>query len=104
MMDADDSIFTNLKKSRPILCQNVMHLTESTSNIDIYPSTLVFVENIEHKYDFHGNGWSLVESGVGGGPGPKKISFNRILILIYFKSMLGLSFQSVGCNPTMGGI
>ena len=35
---------------------------------------LVFVENIGHKYDFQGSGggWSLVGSGVGGGPDPKK--------------------------------
>ena len=44
-----------------------------TSNIDIYPSTLVFVENIEHKYDFKGGG--VVSSrvwGCGGGSDPKK--------------------------------
>ena len=37
-----------------------------TSNIDIYPSTLVFVENIGHKYDFQWGRGSLVGSGVGG--------------------------------------
>ena len=29
---------------------------KTTLNIDIYPSTLVFVENIGHNYDFEG-GW-----------------------------------------------
>ena len=38
------------------------------SNIDIYPSTLVFVENIGHKYDFQGVGCSLVGSAGGGYP------------------------------------
>ena len=28
---------------------------------------LDFVENIGHKYDFQGVGWSLAGSGVGGG-------------------------------------
>ena len=36
---------------------------------------LVLVENIGHKYDFQGVGWSLAESG-GGGPDPKKKGFN----------------------------
>ena len=35
-----------------ILCQNLIHLTESTSNINIYPSTLVFVENIGNFFKF----------------------------------------------------
>ena len=44
---------------------------------------LVFVENIGQKYDFQeGVRWSLVGSGVGGGPDPKKRSFNRLLIHI----------------------
>ena len=42
---------------------------------------LVLVENIGHKDDFQGGlGWSLV--GGGGGPDPKKNSFNRLLIHI----------------------
>ena len=44
---------------------------------------LVFVENIGHKYDFQGLGWSLVGFGGGvGGPDPKKKGFNRLLIHI----------------------
>ena len=35
------------------------------SNIDIYPSTLFFVENIGHKYDFEGGGVVGDRSGVG---------------------------------------
>ena len=42
------------------------HDCKTTLNIDIYPYTLVFVENIGHNYDFEG-GWSLVGSGNGGG-------------------------------------
>ena len=38
---------------------------------------LVFVENIGHKHDFQGSG-----VGKGGGPDPKKKSFNRLLIHI----------------------
>ena len=34
---------------------------KTTLNIDIYPSTLVFVENIGHNYDFEG--WGGVVSG-----------------------------------------
>ena len=43
---------------------------------------LVFVENIGHKYDFQGVGWSLAGSWGGGGPDPKEKSFNRLLIHI----------------------
>ena len=44
---------------------------------------LGFVENIGHKYDFQGVGWTVVGGGVGeGGPDPKKKSFNRLLIHI----------------------
>ena len=43
---------------------------------------LAFVENIRQKCDFQGVEWSLVGSGVGGGPDPKKKSFNRLLIHI----------------------
>ena len=32
------------------------HDCKTTLNIDIYPSTLVFVENIGHNYDFEGGG------------------------------------------------
>ena len=71
------------------------HDCKTILNIDIYPSTLVFVENISHNYDFEG-GWSLVWSGVGvGGPDPKKT------IHIYLQSMFRLSFQS---NNTFGTI
>ena len=43
-------IFDNLvKKLETYHCK-------PTSNIDICPSTLAFVENIGHKYDFQG-GW-----------------------------------------------
>ena len=41
-----------------------------------------------------GVGWYLVGSGGGGGPDPKKKSFNRILIHIYLQSVFRLSFQS----------
>ena len=36
------------------------HDCKTTLNINIYPSTLVFVENIGHNYDFEGGGggWS----------------------------------------------
>ena len=65
---------------------------KTTLNIDIYPYTLFFFFNIGHKYDFEGGGtwWGL---GVGGGPDPKKKSFNRILIHIYLQSMFRLSYQ-----------
>ena len=44
---------------------------------------LIFVENIGHKYDFWGVGWSVVGSrGEGGGPDPKKKGLNRLLIHI----------------------
>ena len=44
---------------------------------------LGFVENIGHKYDFQvGVGWSLIGVGGGGGPDPKKKSFNKLLIHI----------------------
>ena len=43
------------------------HDCKTTLNIDIYPSTLVFLEKIGHNYDFEGGGWSLVGSGEGGG-------------------------------------
>ena len=36
-----------------------MYHCKLTSNIDIYPSTLVSVENIGHKYDFGGWGGLL---------------------------------------------
>ena len=65
-----------------------------TVNIDICPFTLVFVENIGHKYDFQGVAWSLIGYWGGGGPDPKKKSFNRILIHIYLQLMFRLSFQS----------
>ena len=39
------------------------HDCKTTLNFDIYPSTLVFVENIGHNYDL--GGWCLV--GGGGG-------------------------------------
>ena len=42
---------------------------------------LVFFENIGHKYDFQG-GWVVSGRGWGGGPDPKKKSFNRLLIHI----------------------
>ena len=44
---------------------------------------LVLVENIGQKYDFQGGG--VVSGrvwGLGGGPDPKKKSFNRLLIHI----------------------
>ena len=48
-------------------------VSQPTSNIDIYPSTLVFVENIAHKYDFHGVELGGLRLGLGvGGPDPKK--------------------------------
>ena len=46
---------------------------KTTLNIDIYPSTLVFIENIGHNYDFDGG--KVVSGriwGWGGGPDPKK--------------------------------
>ena len=72
------------------------HDCKTTLNIDIYPSTLGFVENIGLNYDFEGVEWSLVgsEGGVGG-PDPKKT------IHIYLQSMFRLSFQS---NNTFGTI
>ena len=72
---------------------------QPTSNIDIYPTTLVFVENIGHKYDFLGGGVVSGRVWGGGGPDPKKKSFNRILIHIYLQSMFRLSFQSNGLHP-----
>ena len=44
---------------------------------------LVFVENIGHKYDFHGDG--VVSGkvwGLGCGSDPNKKGFNRLLIRI----------------------
>ena len=70
---------------------------KTTLNINIYPSTLVFFENIGHKYDFEGWG-GVVPGRVWGwgwcGPDPKRKSFHRILIHIYLQSMFRLSFQS----------
>ena len=40
-------------------------MTKTTLNIDIYPSTLVFVENIGPKYDFEG-GWGGLWYGMWG--------------------------------------
>ena len=58
---------------------------KTTLNIDIYPSTLVFVENIGPKYDFEG-GWGGLWYGIlGGGPDPKKKSFNRILCYVFLE-------------------
>ena len=72
------------------------HDCKTTLNIDIYLSTLVFLENIGHNYNFEGMGWSLVGSGGGGGgPDPKKT------IHIYLQSMFRLSFQS---NNMLGTI
>ena len=46
---------------------DVPHDCKTILNIDTYPSTLVFVENIGHNYILRGVGWSLVWSGGGGG-------------------------------------
>ena len=69
---------------------NDPHDCKTTLNIDIYPSTLVFVENIGHNYDFEGGGVAsgrILGLGVSG-PDPKKT------IHIYLQSMFKLSFQS----------
>ena len=73
---------------------------KTTLNIDIYPSTLVFFENIGHKYDFEGGGvvpgrvW-----GWWGGPYPKKKHFNRILIHIYLSQCLDYLSNQMHSNP-----
>ena len=85
-----------------------------TSNIDIYPSTLILVENIGHKYDFQGSGvvsgrvWGWVWSR------SKEKSFNRLLIhisnvdrykclkLVYSDSLS--SFFTKLSNNNMGAI
>ena len=70
---------------------------KTTLNIDIYPSTLVFVENIGPKYDFYGGQggfWYGKLRGGGWSRSKEKKVFNRILIHIYLQSMFILSFQS----------
>ena len=49
---------------------------------------LVFVENIVHKYDFQGVGWSL--AGSGGGQDPKEKGFNRLLTHISKNNIGGI--------------
>ena len=46
---------------------------KTTLNIDIYPSTLVFLKILAISMILRGGvGWYLLGSGGGGGPGPKK--------------------------------
>ena len=54
----------------PPVMGGVTYHCKTPLNINIYPSTLFFFENIGHKYDFEGVGWSLVGGGVGGGVVP----------------------------------
>ena len=49
---------------------------KTTLNIDIYPSTLGFFENIGHKYDFDGGG--VVPGRVWGG-GMVHIQIKKVL-------------------------
>ena len=59
-----------------------MYHCKPTSNIDIYPSTLVLLKILGISMIFWGVECSLVESG-GGGPDPQK----KVLIHIYLQSM-----------------
>ena len=63
------------------------HDCKTTLNIDIYPSTLVFVENIGHNYDFEGGG--VVSGRVLGGsrwsrPKEKKTYLLTVNVYIIF--------------------
>ena len=52
---------------------------KTTLNIDIYPSTLVFVENIGHDYDVEGVG--VVSGRVWGGSGWSRSKENNAYLL-----------------------
>ena len=75
-----------------------------TSNIDIYLSTLVFVENIGHKYQFQGGG---VVSGRVWGGGLVQIQRKKVLseyqyIFTHSQHLDYLSHQ-IGCTPNHVG-
>ena len=40
----------------PVMTRGIIYHCKTHLNIDIYPCTLFFSENIGHKYDFEG-GW-----------------------------------------------
>ena len=51
------------------------HDCKTTSNIDIYPSTLIFVENIGHNYDFEEGG--VVSGRIWAWAGVAQIQRNK---------------------------